>query len=65
MLKKQIIKYPAMTITEIQVSVPELRVVSERAIQWTIQRTIQQTLQKDLNMPCCVAAMKPLLTAKK
>jgi hypothetical protein len=45
-----------MTAAEIQVSVSELRVVSERTIQWT--------LQKDLNMPCHIAAMKPLLTEK-
>jgi hypothetical protein len=56
MLKRQIIKYPALTAAEIQVSVPELRIVSERPIQ--------RTLQKDLNMPCRVAAMRPLLTEK-
>jgi hypothetical protein len=56
MVKRQIIKYPAMTAAEIQVSVSELMVVSER--------TIQQTPQKDVNIPCRIAAMKPLLTEK-
>jgi hypothetical protein len=45
-----------MTAAEIQRSLAELRVVSER--------TIQHTLQIDLKMPSRVAAMKPLLTEK-
>jgi hypothetical protein len=55
-LKRQVLKYPMMTPAEIQRSVAELRVVSDR--------TIQHTLQIDLKMPSRVAAMKPLLMEK-
>jgi hypothetical protein len=55
-LRRQVLKHPMMTAAELQTSVAELRVVSER--------TIQCTLQIDLKMPSRVAAMKPLLTKK-
>ncbi len=56
MIKRQAIKYPAMTAADIKTSVPELADISIR--------TISRALLHHLKMPSRMAAQKPMLTRK-
>jgi transposase len=56
MIRRQIMKYPSMTASDLRQTVPELAFLSDR--------TIQRSLQKHLNIPSRCAAQKPLLTEK-
>lgn len=57
LIKREVLKNPRLTAAELKNIHPDvLRNVSVR--------TIQHRLQRDLDMPCRIAAQKPLLTAR-
>jgi hypothetical protein len=56
MIRRQILKYPSMTSSDLRQTVPKLASLSDR--------TIQRSLQKHLNMLSRCAAQKQLLTEK-